>query len=155
MTLNDLVLAFAERYDVLFSRAAPANILAAAQAGVPKPLLDFLITHEPRDHGSGAIRILAIGQLVSGLSTVPAVAWLAHFGFFPFALTPSGDFYCIRPAPDEKLDEQPVHLFSHKVDYSAVPAVQMEEVGRLVAPTMEVFFQKALNGSIPTSLAKT
>jgi hypothetical protein len=154
MTLYDLVMAFGERYDVLFGRASHTQILAGAQAGVPKPLLDFLTPLEPRDPGTGSIRMLAIGQLVSGLSTVPAVAWLAHFGFFPFAITPAGDLYCIRPVPTQKIDAHPVVLFSHQVDYSTLPATELDKAGKIVAPTLEVFFQKALNGSIATTVGK-
>lgn len=154
MTLDDLILAFGERYDVLFRRAAPTDIVAGVEAGIPRPVLDFFFAHEPKDPGTGTVRLFTITQLVGGLTTVPAVAWLASLGYYPLAGTPFEDLYCVRPVAGQKLETLPVRLFAHTADYTTVTPEKVSELGRLVAPNLEVFFQKALNGSIESSPAK-
>jgi hypothetical protein len=155
MTLDDLILAFGERYDVLFRRATPTDIAAGAEAGVPRPVLDFFFVHEPKDPGNGAVRLFTVSQLVAGLTTGPARAGLASLGYYPLAGTPGNDLYCVRPVPGQKLDPLPVRLFGHAADYTNASADTVAGLGLLVAPNLEIFFQKALNGSIASSPART
>jgi len=154
MTLDDLILAFGERYDVLFRRATPTDIVAGVEAGVPRPVLDFFFAHEPKDPGIGIVRLFTVNQLVAGLATVPAIAWLASLGYYPLAGTPGDDLYCVRPVAGQKLEAQPVRLFGHTTDYTTTTPDKVAELGLLVAPNLEVFFQKALNGSIESSPAR-
>lgn len=154
MTLDDLIQAYGERYDVLFRRASPTDMAAGHEAGLPKPVLDFFFLHEPKDRGTGTVRLFTVTQLVAGLTTVPAVAWLASLGYYPLASTPGDDLYCVRPVQGQKVETLPVLLFGHKTDYTACTPDKVAELGTVVAPNLEVFFQKALNGSIESRSAR-
>jgi len=148
MTLDDLILAFGERYDVLYRKATPGDIATGIEAGVPRPVLDFFFAREPKEPGTGKVRLFTVNQLVNGLATVPAIAWLASLGYYPLAGTRGDDLYCVRPVTGQKLDLLPVRLFDHTTDYTPATPEKVAGLGLLVAPNLEVFFQKALNGSI-------